>query len=267
MNTVKSFQRVTDGRILNRFADTSPFYNDITRLELHFWHLLSNRDWIIKSIETPRGIFVLGEIPEGQRNNTIVLFYFNEIGTLITKLSNDVVMHADNLRKLPATTTPVATTIAGNTLRELETAYIRGIVRPIRIADSTEFTTGNRIARTRRESIEDFLTKFFKNWNENRNTIYTDDNSVQTEMGKRRSLGDIFAICRYYYPTCTLKEVAKALYVTLNETITDGYRSSYCNTINKRVFYYDNTKENGVFDKTTNDETGHPHRWWIEQLN
>lgn len=271
MNTIKSFQRISDHRIINRFADRSPFYNDITGLEMHFYALLNSREWMIRSIETPRGIFCIGEMIAGQGHNTINSILFSSIGQILVRMSNTSLINADDLRPYTAPVPVVAPTseqaISGATIRQMETAYLRTLTRTIRLEDNEEFTTGARISRVRRESIAEFLVKFFKNWNSTRNTIYVDDSTVQTEMNKRRSLGDIFAICRYYYPTCTLKEVAKALYVTLPETITDGFRSSYCSMINKRVFYYDNEEGNGVFDKTTNDETGHPHRWWIEQLN
>lgn len=153
-----------------------------------------------------------------------------------------------------------------NNLAELQVRIIASYTRKIKIGDNTDFRKGVAIAKVRRESIQEFLVKFFTNWNEARNTVYVDDNSIQTEMGKRRSLGDIYMICRYYYPYCTLKEVARLLYVTLPTVITDGFRSSYCNNINKRVWYYDDEDVNGVYDKTTNDEWNHAHRWYLEQL-
>jgi hypothetical protein len=136
-------------------------------------------------------------------------------------------------------------------------------VEPIRLA---------RTLRRRNETLPEFLYNFFTDFNYERDTVYVEEGKgVQTPMGKRRSLGDIFSICKYYYPAATVKEVAKELYINLPNKIRDGYRSSYCNTINKRVFYYgqldeDGDSENGMFDKTTNDEFGKPFRWWMEQL-
>ena len=118
-----------------------------------------------------------------------------------------------------------------------------------------------RVLKNRTESLQNFLIKFFvgkgdmeKGWNYSRNTIFVDDSSVQTDAGRRRSLGDIYMICKYYYPQCTLNEVLNLLYIAIPEEITEGFRTSYCNTIHKRVWYYSEGDNNAQIDHT--DEFG-----------
>lgn len=129
--------------------------------------------------------------------------------------------------------------------------------RPLRIT----------ILKKRPETPEQFLIRFFKEWNEDKDTIYADDKSVQTVAGKRRSLGDIFLIMRYYYPTITVKEVMNLLVNALPRKINDGFRSSWCNQTSKKMFYYDTEQENGVFDKTKNDEWGNAYNKYVTALS
>lgn len=141
-------------------------------------------------------------------------------------------------------------------LTELQNAIIASYPREIRL-EATK--------RARRDTHIQFLTKFFKVWNntdsddveEHKNTIYTDNREVQTESGRRRSLGDLFMIMRYYYPQITIKELLTLLYVTLPASITTGFRTSKCNTIHKRVWYYEEGNATGQFDTTSNDEYNH----------
>jgi hypothetical protein len=78
----------------------------------------------------------------------------------------------------------------------------------------------------------------------------------QTTGGKRRSAGDIFRICKYYYPECTLKEVI----LTLNELTYEQFDkrnviSSICSTINKRVYRADLWARKGTrYNDTSRDE-------------
>lgn len=106
------------------------------------------------------------------------------------------------------------------------------------------------------QSLQAFLQEFFTNWNEDKDTIYADNRDVQTEAGKRRSVGDIFMICKYYYPTCTLKQVYNALLNQLPTSMPSGFRTSKCSTINKRVWYFDDELESGQLDLERADEYG-----------
>lgn len=149
---------------------------------------------------------------------------------------------------------------------ELEDLILRTNTRRFRLT---------RILKNRRETPKDFLIKFFKGtgdmeqgWNYSRNTIYIDNEEIQTQMGKRRSLGDIFIIMKYYYPNITLKEVVKLLYVDLFTVMGEnpGLRTSICNQINKRVWYYEDT-QSAIMNSTVNDEYGNNFEYYKTKLN
>lgn len=123
------------------------------------------------------------------------------------------------------------------------------------------------VLKNRRETLKEFLVRFFTEFNTEKDTIYVDTRDVQTYAGKRRSLGDIYMICKYYFPTVTLKEVIQLLYVDLFSEIDPGFRSSYCTTINKRVWYYSPNSANEMLNKTQNDEFGKAHRFYISNLD
>jgi hypothetical protein len=106
------------------------------------------------------------------------------------------------------------------------------------------------------QTLSDFLRTFFLKWNDEKDTIFVEDRDIQTAAGKRRSVGDIFMICRYYYPTCTLSQVYDILLNQLPTIMPSGFRTSKCSTINKRVWYYDATKESEQKDLNSIDEYG-----------
>lgn len=110
------------------------------------------------------------------------------------------------------------------------------------------------LLKKRKETFEEFLYKFFTDWNKTKNTIYVENSKVQTEPDKRRSIGDIFLILNYYYPNIGLKKVIKFLYEDAFNKIP-RFRSSYCYTIQKRVFYQGHENENSnIFDDDQPDE-------------
>jgi len=146
------------------------------------------------------------------------------------------------------TTTPFA---------EVEATINRNNPRAIRIQG---------LLRRRRESLQEFLIRFFQEWNLEKNTIYVDDSAVQTAPNKRRSLGDIYMICKYYYPNCTLNEVLNLLYNIIPTIITRGYRTSYCYTINKRVWYYSENIANIVSNQAQNDEFGKQYQFYLNNI-
>jgi hypothetical protein len=112
------------------------------------------------------------------------------------------------------------------------------------------------LLKKREETLKEFLIKFFTKWNHTKPTVFADSKAVQTPAAKRRSLGDIYKICKYYYPKTNLKQVRNLLYTTLHNEVP-RFRSSYCNQIHKRVWYQGSaTQGAGVFDKTHADEYG-----------
>lgn len=157
---------------------------------------------------------------------------------------------------------PVATLVEPTVIdfSTIEQTIIREYNRPIRL---------EKTLRNRRESLLEFLIVFFKDWNNEKRTIYADDLSLQTDIGKRRSLGDIYMICKYYYPRVTLKEVIKMLYVTLPDTFEEegGFRTCKCNAISKRVWHYVEGEDTEVHNIRANDEYGNTYNWYKEQFN
>lgn len=103
-------------------------------------------------------------------------------------------------------------------------------------------------------TLEEFLIKFFQDWNEKKNTIYVDTEEVQTMIKKRRSLQDIFLICRYYFPSCTLKEVMTLLQTVLPKKAS--LRSSFCGVIKRKTYYWDG-RESIVANAESKDEWGY----------
>lgn len=122
------------------------------------------------------------------------------------------------------------------------------------------------LVKKRKETLEQFLIKFFTEWNDEKDTVYVEkvgskikighSSTVQTGKGKRRSIGDVYLICKYYYPFCTLKEVTDLMYGVLFTKMAK-FRSSICSTINKRVFYVgDDGQNTKIYNTDEEDEYG-----------
>ncbi len=148
------------------------------------------------------------------------------------------------------------------------------------IKDSTPLMRIQGLLKVRKETLSEFLIRFFTEWNIKKNTLFaqevedfiqdpTEDEEedervdpIDAKIGevacrpnKRRSLGDIYMICKYYYPRCTLKQVLTIIYNELSEEI-DGFRSSNCSTINKRVFYVNESEGTQIMEQSQKDEYG-----------
>lgn len=84
-------------------------------------------------------------------------------------------------------------------------------------------------------SLKTFIYDFIQEHNEELQTIFVNTEELQCEPGKRRSAGDIYLICKYYYPDCSLQEVLLILdELTINED--HNIKSQVCRAINKRVY-------------------------------
>lgn len=99
----------------------------------------------------------------------------------------------------------------------------------------------NVFKRKRSEDFHTFMSLFMER-NKEFDTIYSDTSEVQTTKGRRRSMGDIFMICKYYYPSTTLTKVVKYLYGEYQIMTVGG--SIFCGTVKKRVFRPDYSKHN-----------------------
>lgn len=121
--------------------------------------------------------------------------------------------------------------------------------------------------RKRKETLHEFLIKFFTDFNINKKTIYKKDKSIQTPANKRRSLGDIYMICKYYYPNISVKDVIYELYIGLREDVKiEKLRTSYCSMINKRVWYY-NATVGLIGTKNLEDEYGYKYDEYLALFN
>src|ERR1700739_1054433 len=58
----------------------------------------------------------------------------------------------------------------------------------------------------RKQSLDKFIKNFLFIYNDNYITVDKDDKYI-CSLNRRRSLGDIFLICRGYYPNCTIDNV------------------------------------------------------------
>jgi len=83
-------------------------------------------------------------------------------------------------------------------------------------------------------ALSNFIYNFILDFNYKYYT-YDLNNYTICAPGKRRSLGDIYLICKYYYPDCTIEEVLKILIKHLKNNTTD-IKGSYCYDIQKYVF-------------------------------
>ena len=134
-----------------------------------------------------------------------------------------------------------------------------------------------RLSQTKKrrlESLHEFLIEFFSNWNQAdgspaKNTVFVDGSGIHTANNKRRSLGDIYMICKYYYPSMTLTQLLRELYIELPRHFaasTQGFRTSICSQINKRVWYYDSDALNDILNSTSRDEYGKIVSWYTENI-
>ena len=142
---------------------------------------------------------------------------------------------------------------------------MRKIQKVQQLLDDTKSIRIRGVLKRRREAPKAFLAKFFMNFNVENDTIYVENEVVQTERNKRRSLGDIYGVMKYYYPDITLEQVTRDLYDLFDEV--PRFRSSLCCTINKRVFYVgDQHQPTGIYDREEQDEHEMTVTQWKRQI-
>ena len=118
------------------------------------------------------------------------------------------------------------------------------------------------LLKKRKEPLKEFLIKFFSDWNFNKETILKMTGDIQTTTSRRRSITDLYKICKYYYPKVTLIQVYKTMIEEVREEVPN-MRTSFCHTIKRRVFYQGtSTQGAGVFDEGTADEFGMLYGEW-----
>ncbi len=105
------------------------------------------------------------------------------------------------------------------------------------------------------KTVKEFLNRFFLEFNRTKNTIYVSDKTVQTDTNRRRSIGDIYYLTKYYYPNVTLKEIYDILINVLPKEIK-GFRSNHCSQILKYVWYYNEGSANATNNSEAKAEYG-----------
>lgn len=87
-------------------------------------------------------------------------------------------------------------------------------------------------------SLKQFIYLFLDKLNKVHETVTNNAviNHTVCDTSRRRSLADIFLICRFYYPDCTLKQVREIL-------VTAPCKVSYCPDIERFVYYAFNGNE------------------------
>lgn len=90
-------------------------------------------------------------------------------------------------------------------------------------------------------TLQQFIKTLVRQYNYKYDTVFVKNEystRVQCFSGKRRSLGDIYLICKHYYPNCKIEEVLSILINLLQNKEIYG---SYCTTIHKYVFHLSST--------------------------
>lgn len=266
---IKKIKQIIGNNIFNYTENgAGVFVNDAnTEIKKHIMDFFAEpsdaRTFIMQVIKKPSNVTLNMGIMTNK--GMIQRFFFdNKVMMVLTAAG---AIHPIEDVTLPVAAQPVAAPVAAAVAPVAEAKPTADIFTKIEEKLLRERPLRITILKKRPETPEQFLIRFFKEWNEDKDTIYADDKSVQTVAGKRRSLGDIFLIMRYYYPTITVKEVMNLLVNALPRKINDGFRSSWCTQTSKKMFYYDTEQENGVFDKTKNDEWGNAYNKYVTALS
>lgn len=113
-------------------------------------------------------------------------------------------------------------------------------------------------------SLTEFIFYFLKNFNKSHDTL-NEDNSLQCYKNKHRSLGDITAICKSYYPEAT-ENIVKEILLDFGDDLV----GHFCGNIDKRVYELRSNKEYCNWEqgsKHTNDEYLNPINYKEINLN
>ena len=117
---------------------------------------------------------------------------------------------------------------------------------------------------SRHSTFHDFIFQFFIQYNNECNTIHSDNLKMICDTNRRRSLHDIYLITKYYYPEVTFIDIIKRILSLLKIGVIRG---SYCSTVNKYVFYTQDISSHNSFEHTlefTNELTFNNLKQYIE---
>lgn len=104
-----------------------------------------------------------------------------------------------------------------------------------------------------KEPFPQFVNNLINKYLKEHDTYYKNTNLIQCLACKARSLGDLWLICKSYYPNITLRKLKKVL-VILTEDGNIG--SLHCGNIDKRTYYAKNKYASLVVDDINKDELG-----------
>lgn len=114
------------------------------------------------------------------------------------------------------------------------------------------------------ETLEEFIRAFFTKYNNEKATyIFKKDKSDELfcDVGRRRSLQDLYKICKYYYPDCKLREIKEILNYWMQEKTL---RCTFCSQVLKEVYFTCSPENFKVRTKeeSNQDETG----LWVNEI-
>lgn len=114
----------------------------------------------------------------------------------------------------------------------------------------------SRINHIKSESLEEFLTKEMFQLLKTHETVYAKRRSyVQCKSNADRSLGDIYQICKYYFPEITPIHVIKVLLKHISDIKNPYFVGHMCYDIRKRVWNVVDVKPSyGLCSTRTFDE-------------
>lgn len=261
---IVSFKNNITNRVYIRQSNTKYQSNENGQIKtIDIREVFCDNSWKINELQVGNEIYKLGErilvMNDGFVNgiitdNNIAIrdFLFKSDENTFFVISNALIspINVNNISKnIPQR----------SSVEELERRIISSYTVPIRLKKTLK-------SSIQRLSTEEFLYRFFTKYNKERRTIFINGN-LQTEVNRRRSLGDIFMICKYYFPNITLLEVIKLLYQILPNKFENGFRTSYCNQIQKRVWYYNNNDNNSIMNTPINDEYNNTYNFYLDLLN
>ena len=198
------------------------------------------------SVVTPLGNkeIISMQIVGGAENTTVqfTLFTNNAANTILMPNCTKVVLIAPTIIKTP-------TLKNSSEFEELQQRIIKDFN-----GQTLKFAV---FVKKKSETFEEFKKQFFQR-NNDFDTIYSKSKTIQTNRGRRRSLGDIFMICRYYYPNISLDTVIAWLYSR------DYFKGQYCGTIKKRVWRMDHSQ---MYHEDYKDEYGNSISYYKTILN
>lgn len=119
-------------------------------------------------------------------------------------------------------------------------------------------------------TLADFITRILFELNEEYSSGTSIEN-IETEFKCYRSIGDMYALTRFYFPECSFEQYCKIFYSKIDISLGEEaqyYYGQYCCDVHKQVYKQNYSMSKwatlyGVEDEET-DEYGHSIREWVE---